>query len=70
MEYTSLFEPMLCICLSLCLGVLIGCIATLYVSVKEHKAINEELNAKNIELIRKGDEIKYWVDKWKQEQNL
>ena len=58
MEYTSLFEPMLCICLCLCLGFLIGCISTLCVTAKENKAINEELEAKNIEL-------QEWIDRWK-----
>ena len=57
MEYTSLFEPMLCIFLSLCLGMLIGCIATAYASAKELGAINKELNAKN-------EELRQWVDKW------
>lgn len=58
MEYNSLFEPLLCIFLSTCLGVLIGCIATAYASAKELGAINKELNAKN-------KELKSWVDKWK-----
>jgi len=43
MEYTSMFEPLLLICLTLCLGILIGCISMLWVSAKELKAINEEL---------------------------
>tara|TARA_R100001530_G_scaffold124274_1_gene92437 strand:+ start:372 stop:578 length:207 start_codon:yes stop_codon:yes gene_type:complete len=58
MEYNSLFEPLLCIFLSLTLGLLIGCIATAYASSKELGAINKELNAKN-------KELKCWVDKWK-----
>ena len=57
MEYNNLFEPILCICLSMCLGILIGCIATAYASVKELGAINKELNAKN-------KELKSWIDKW------
>jgi len=62
MEYTSLFEPLLCICLSICLGILIGCIATAYTSVKELAAINEELDAKN-------EELREWIDKWKNTDN-
>ena len=58
MEYNSLFEPLLCICLSIILGILIGCIATAYASAKELEAINKELNAKN-------QELKSWVAKWK-----
>ena len=43
MEYTSMFEPLLLICLTLCLGILIGCISMLWVSAKELKKTNEEL---------------------------
>tara|TARA_R100001244_G_C5121256_1_gene123554 strand:- start:365 stop:550 length:186 start_codon:yes stop_codon:yes gene_type:complete len=43
MEYTSLFEPLLCICLSLILGILIGVISMLWISAKDLKATNEEL---------------------------
>mgnify|MGYP005828750699 CR=1 FL=1 len=43
MEYTSMFEPLLLICLTLCLGMLIGCLATAYASAKELGAINKEL---------------------------
>ena len=43
MEYTSMFEPLLIICLTLTLGILIGVISMLWVSAKELKAINEEL---------------------------
>ena len=58
MTYTSWFEPMLFIFLSLTLGLLIGSVFTLWTTMKETKAINEELNAKNREL-------KGWVDRWK-----
>ena len=43
MEYTSLFEPLLCIFLSLMLGILIGVISMLWISAKDLKATNEEL---------------------------
>ena len=43
MEYTSMFEPLLIICLTLTLGILIGVISMLWVSAKELKTINEEL---------------------------
>lgn len=43
MEYTTMFEPLLLICLTLCLGMLIGCLATAYASAKELGAINKEL---------------------------
>ena len=43
MEYTNMFEPLLLICLTLCLGMLIGCLATAYASAKELGAINKEL---------------------------
>lgn len=58
MEYTSIFEPLLIIWLSICLGLLIGSLATLYVSAKDHRAINKELDAKN-------KELQEWIDKWK-----
>tara|TARA_R110002020_G_scaffold44484_2_gene128259 strand:- start:2 stop:166 length:165 start_codon:yes stop_codon:yes gene_type:complete len=41
----------------MCLGMLIGCIATAYASAKELGVINKELNAKN-------KELKSWIDKW------
>ena len=44
MEYTTIFEPLLIICLTLCLGILIGVISMLWVSAKELKATNEELD--------------------------
>ena len=44
MEYTNIFEPLLIICLTLCLGILIGVISMLWVSAKELKATNEELD--------------------------
>ena len=44
MEYTNIFEPLLIICLTLCLGILIGCAVTLWVSAKELKATNEKLD--------------------------
>jgi hypothetical protein len=37
---------------------LIGCIGTLYAIAKEHKAIQEELDAKN-------KELQEWIEKWK-----
>lgn len=43
MGYTTMFEPLLLICLTLMLGILIGVISTLWASAKELKAINEEL---------------------------
>jgi|10_taG_2_1085330.scaffolds.fasta_scaffold400395_1 uncharacterized membrane protein (DUF106 family) len=44
MEYTTIFEPLLIICLTLCLGILIGVISMLWVGAKELKATNEELD--------------------------
>lgn len=58
MTYTSIFEPLLLITLCICLGLLIGCIGTLYAIAKEHKAIQEELDAKN-------KELQEWIEKWK-----
>ena len=47
MEYTNIFEPLLIIFLSLLAGLLIGSIGTFYVMIKEHKAMQEEIDAKN-----------------------
>ena len=44
MEYNNLFEPILCICLSMCLGILIGCVVTLLKVSEEQKAVSEELD--------------------------
>ena len=44
MEYTNIFEPLLIICLTLCLGILIGCAATLWVSAKDLEVTNKELD--------------------------
>ena len=44
MEYTNIFEPLLIICLTLCLGILIGVISMLWVSAKELEATREELD--------------------------
>ena len=44
MEYTNIFEPLLIICLTLCLGILIGCAVTLWVSAKDLEATNKELD--------------------------
>ena len=44
MEYTTIFEPLLIICLTLCLGILIGAITMLWIGAKELKATNEELD--------------------------
>jgi uncharacterized membrane-anchored protein YhcB (DUF1043 family) len=43
MEYTNMFEPLLLVCLTLILGILIGVISMLWVSAKELKETNEEL---------------------------
>ena len=58
--YTSWFEPLMLIFLTLILGFLIGTITTLWVTMKENKAINEELNARN-------REIRGWVDRYKKQ---
>ena len=58
--YTSWFEPLKLIFLTLILGFLIGTITTLWVTMKENKAINEELNARN-------REIRGWVDRYKKQ---
>tara|TARA_R110000751_G_scaffold123493_2_gene224464 strand:+ start:304 stop:504 length:201 start_codon:yes stop_codon:yes gene_type:complete len=44
MEYNNLFEPLLCIVLSMCAGFLIGTIFTLIKMSKEQKALAEELD--------------------------
>ena len=44
MEYTNLFEPLLCIFLCLSFGFLIGTIFTLIKMSKEQKDISEELD--------------------------
>ena len=44
MEYTSMFAPLLIICLTLSLGILIGAIATIWVSARELKATQKELD--------------------------
>ena len=41
----------------MCLGLLIGSLATLYVSAKDYRAINKELDAKN-------KELQEWIEKW------
>ena len=44
MEYTTMFEPLLIICLTLLLGILIGSMVTLIISAKELKVTNKELD--------------------------
>jgi len=44
MEYTNLFEPLLCIFLSMCVGFLIGTIFTLIKISREQKEISQELD--------------------------
>lgn len=44
MEYNSLFEPLLCIFLSISLGFLLGALAVLTVTIKEHRATEKELD--------------------------
>ncbi len=44
MEYTSLFEPMIIIFISLLAGMIIGCLISIYVGSKELKATQEELD--------------------------
>ena len=44
MTYTSMFEPLLIICLSTCLGFLIGSIVTIYLTSKEIKMLQDELD--------------------------
>jgi hypothetical protein len=58
MEYNSLFEPLLCICLSMCLGFLIGTIVVLIKMSKEQKDIGEELDKFRALYFEE-------VDKWK-----
>tara|TARA_R100001163_G_scaffold64019_2_gene57252 strand:- start:1206 stop:1397 length:192 start_codon:yes stop_codon:yes gene_type:complete len=43
MEYDSLFEPLLCIFLSMSLGLLMGTIFTVYATIKETKELKREL---------------------------
>ena len=50
MEYTSLFEPLLVICLSLFLGLLIGGSVVSYLFVKERVSILKELDSKTKQL--------------------
>lgn len=44
MEYTNIFTPILCIGLSILLGLLIGSIATFYITIKENKKLQDELD--------------------------
>ena len=44
MEYTTMFEPLLIICLTLLLGILNGSMVTLIISAKELKVTNKELD--------------------------
>ena len=44
MEYTNLFEPLLCICLCLSFGFLIGTIVAIIKMSKEQKDISEKLD--------------------------
>ena len=44
MTFTSIFEPLLIICLSTCLGMLIGSIAMIYSTSKEIKMLQDELD--------------------------
>ena len=44
MEYTSLFEPMIIIFISLLAGMLIGFLASTYTGGKELKATQQELD--------------------------
>ena len=52
MEYTSMFEPLIIILLSLLGGMLIGCVSTFYLVVKERREMMKELDAKTDELNR------------------
>lgn len=44
MEYNSLFEPLLCICLSMCLGFLIGTAVALTRMSREQKEMSAEID--------------------------
>ena len=44
MEYTSIFEPMIIIFISLLAGILIGSISAIYINAKELKETNRELD--------------------------
>jgi len=44
MTYTSMFEPLLIICLSTCLGLLIGSIIMIYLTSREIKMLQDELD--------------------------
>ena len=44
MEYNSIFEPLLCIFLSTLLGILIGCIYTLFKASESQKELIKELD--------------------------
>jgi len=44
MMFTSYFEPLIIICLSLSLGVLIGILAVTYLTSKEIKMLEDELD--------------------------
>jgi|2_EtaG_2_1085320.scaffolds.fasta_scaffold343448_1 uncharacterized membrane protein YgaE (UPF0421/DUF939 family) len=61
MEYTSLFQPVFCVFLSVLLGVIIGCLITAYLISKEQKELKNELD-KFRGLYSK--ELKKWKDKY------
>jgi len=44
MEYVNAFEPLLCITLSVCLGVLLGALVVLHKNKKEMEALGSELD--------------------------
>jgi|TARA_Y100000310_G_scaffold280545_1_gene300351 uncharacterized protein YneF (UPF0154 family) len=61
MEYTNIFEPLLIICLTLCLGILIGCAVTLWVSAKDLEATNKKLDKFRGLYFEK---VREWEDKY------
>tara|TARA_R110002051_G_scaffold306454_1_gene377022 strand:- start:412 stop:651 length:240 start_codon:yes stop_codon:yes gene_type:complete len=61
MEYTNYFTPILFIFLTLLLGILIGCIASLWYKAKEMKETTKELD-KFRELY--FEELDKWKDKY------
>tara|TARA_Y100001973_G_C5132868_1_gene298735 strand:- start:704 stop:925 length:222 start_codon:yes stop_codon:yes gene_type:complete len=62
MEYTSIFEPIFIIFISLLFGMLVGCVGMVFVGSKELKATQEELD-KFRELYFKEVRINSLIDK-------
>lgn len=66
MEYTTIFEPMLIIGLSLLGGILLGSIGATIIAMKSQKELIEELDAKNNLLEKLKETINIYSEKHKE----